>query len=205
MEQKTGNKNKVIIALAILTIVVLLVGIWAFARYTSTVSGSGTAAVASWSFKANGETETMAENVDLLKTMSEVNGKVAPKHMAPGTNGNFVIDIDATGSEVAVEYNVVLSNFSNIPQNLHFYTDSAKQNEITVSSGSYTVSGYIPYSATENAMKKTTTIYWDWPYQTVGEDDEATAANDAQDTRDAGQDITCDITVTGWQSNPNVP
>ena len=201
MEQKTDNKKKIIIALAILTIVILLIGIWAFARYTSTITGSGTAVVATWSFKANGETQTLSQNVDLLATMSEVNGKVAPKHMAPGTNGNFDISIDATGSEVAVEYNVVLSNFTNLPQNLHFYTDAAMQNEITVSSDSYIVSGYIPYNATENAMVKTTTIYWSWPYET-GDDAEAIAANNVQDTQDAGKDITFDITVTGWQSNP---
>lgn len=202
MEQKTGSKNKVIIALAILTIVVLLIGVWAFARYTSTVSGTGTAAVASWSFKANEETKTMT-NINLIGTISEVNGKVAPDHIAPGTSGSFDVRIDATGSEVAVAYSVELSNFTNLPQNLKFYTDAAHQNPITDNSGKYTVTGYIAYSDVTDAMKKTTKIYWDWPYQTPGSGDVTTEDNDKKDTADAGKDVSCTITVTGWQSNPN--
>lgn len=203
MEKKTDNKNKIIIALAILTIVILLVGIWAFARYTSTITGSGTLSVAAWSFKVNGQSQNLTENIDLLGTMSSVNGKVAPKHIAPGTNGSFDVSIDATGSEVAVEYSVVLSNFTNLPRNLHFYTDSAMKNEVTASDGSFTISGYIPYDTTKNAMKKTVTVYWAWPYQT-GTTDEEKAANDIQDTQDSGKDVACDIAVTGWQSNPTV-
>ena len=103
MEKKTDNKNKIIIALAILTIVILLVGIWAFARYTSTITGSGTLSVAAWSFKVNGQSQNLTEDIDLLGTMSGVNGKVAPKHIAPGTNGSFDVSVDATGSEVSVE------------------------------------------------------------------------------------------------------
>lgn len=202
MEKKADNKNKVIIALAIVTIAILLVGIWAFARYTSTITGSGTATVAAWSFKANGQDAAIADDIDLLSTISVVDGKVAPNRMAPGTNGSFDIAIDATGSEVAVEYSVELSSFVNLPQNLKFYTDAAHTTPITVSDGKYTVTGYIPYSATADAMKKTTTIYWDWAYQT-GTSEEEYAANDAQDTLDAGKTVTCDITVTGWQSNPN--
>lgn len=200
MEQKTQNKNKVIIALIAVTLVVLLIGIWAFARYTTTVSGTGTAAVASWSFKANEQTETFT-GINLATTMDPVNGKVAANHIAPGTKGSFDIDIDASGSEVAVEYTIDMSNFQNRPQNLKFYTDSERTaaNEISLTSSKYTVSGYIAQAA---AMTKKVTIYWEWAYQTGTGDEIAT--NDAQDTSDAGKDVTFDITVTGVQSDPRV-
>lgn len=203
MEEKKDNKNKVIIALVIVTILILIVGIWAFARYTSKVAGSGTASVAAWSFKVNGQNETITENIDLLASMNAVNGKVAPNHMAPGTSGSFNVDIDATGSDVAVEYNIELSNFSHLPKNLKFYTDENRTNPLTVDADNkITASGYIPYNKAENAMKTNATIYWDWAYQT-GTTANEIAGNDEKDTLDAGQEITCDVSVTGWQSNPN--
>lgn len=39
----------------------------------------------------------------------------------PGTNGSFFIDIDASGSEVEIEYKINTLEEKNIPRNMKFY------------------------------------------------------------------------------------
>lgn len=39
----------------------------------------------------------------------------------PGTSGNFIIDIDATGSEVEIDYKIIVLEEKNIPTNMKFY------------------------------------------------------------------------------------
>jgi len=39
----------------------------------------------------------------------------------PGTSGNFLIDIDASGAEVEIEYKINVLEEKNIPRNMKFY------------------------------------------------------------------------------------
>lgn len=41
----------------------------------------------------------------------------------PGSNGNFLLEIDATGSEVEIEYKVEVIESKNIPVNMRFYAE----------------------------------------------------------------------------------
>ena len=193
---KTRNKP-IIILLALLLITAIVFSMYAYAKYKTTLTGNGTATVAKWSFKVNGQTQTIPD-IDLATTMKKVNN-VAENKIAPGTEGSFDLNLDATGSEVAIDYNIKLA-ITEKPSNLRFYTDSSYTKEIASTDGVMNVSGVM--SLEEIKTIQTKTIYWKWPYQT-GDTDDVKKANDKIDTADSKKSVTMTITVTGTQRNPS--
>ena len=170
---------------------------YAYAKYKTTLKGNGTAQVAKWSFKVNGQTQTIPD-IDLATTMKKVNN-VAENKIAPGTEGSFELNLDATGSEVAIDYNIKLI-VTEKPTNLRFYTDSSYTKEITSTDGVMNVSGVM--SLEEIKTIQTKTIYWKWAYQT-GTAANDIVANDKIDTADSKKSVTMTITVTGTKRNPS--
>ena len=193
---KTRNKP-VIILLALLLITAIAFSMYAYAKYKTTLTGNGTAQVAKWSFKVNGQTQTIPD-IDLATTMKENNNVVEGK-LAPGTEGSFDLNLDATGSEVAIDYNIKLI-VTEKPTNLRFYTDSSYTKEIASTDGVMNVSGVM--SLEEIKTIQTKTIYWKWAYQT-GTATNDIVANDKIDTADSKKSVTMTITVTGTQRNPS--
>lgn len=205
--EKENKKNNNIIVIAILLILLIAVsifGVWAWSKYTDTLEGNGTATVAKWNFG----TTTTLEDLDLGTTsggtkFDDVNN-VATDRIAPGTSGSFTVALDTSGTEVALTYDIVLSNMQNKPDNLHFYSDAActEANKIDTADGAK-LSGIIAQGDT--ATTKNVTIYWKWAYQT-GSTPEEKAANDALDTADGRaatiDGVTFDLAITGTQVNP---
>ena len=167
-----------------------------FSKYISEVKGTGTAEIANWVFKVNGK-EDAIQNVNLLSTYNNetlINNKVAP-----GTSGSFNIVVDATGSEVGVDYAIQFLNESEKPQNLIFTYDD--QQYTTVQDLEKDLSGTI--NANDENKTRTITIYWEWQYQT-GENENEINQNDIIDTNNAKQleNYTFDICVAGTQVMP---
>ena len=192
---KTRNKP-IIILIALLLITAIAFSMYAYAKYKTTLKGNGTAQVAKWSFKVNGQTQTIPD-IDLATTMKKVNN-VAENKIAPGTEGSFDLNLDATGSEVAVDYNIKLA-ITEKPTNLKFYLDNTYETEIAETEGTLNVSGSIPLETINKPITKT--IYWKWPYQT-GTTENEVRENDKTDTIDSAKKVTMTITVTGTQRNP---
>lgn len=188
------KKNKKLLMIAILLLLIVLVGTWAFSKYTTTLTGTGTASVAKWSFKVNGSaTETIA-NLDLKDTT--LNNKVVDGKIAPGTDGSFAVEIDASGSEVAVDYTIELSGLTGMPTNLKFYTDSTFTTEMPISDGKCSTTGTIALAEVDTKVTKT--IYWQWAYETTD-----IATNDPIDTTDSAlPDTTFTVKVVGVQQDP---
>ena len=96
---------------------VAFIGGQAYAKYISQVRGNGIAEIATWSFKVNGEKEQVQE-IRLASTCN--NQTLVNNKIAPGTSGSFNIKIDATGSDVGINYNITFAQEENKPQNLKF-------------------------------------------------------------------------------------
>ena len=117
------NKRKKIIAIAIVAILLLVVIMlgYTFSKYTKSYTIPTSSTVAKWSFSGevfnskNSSTETTISLADTTK-----NPKIKENKIAPGTNGDFTIVVDATGSEVDLDYKVELIEETNKPQNLKF-------------------------------------------------------------------------------------
>ena len=105
---KVKSKNKgAVVVLALALIVAIILSMYAYSKYTSTLTGNGTSTVAKWSFKVNGQTQTIPD-INLGETM-DAHSNVADKKLAPGTSGHFDLILDGSGSEVAIDYNIKLA------------------------------------------------------------------------------------------------
>ena len=193
------NKRKTSLVIVISLVVLLLSVIlgYTYSKYTTSKEVRGSTSVATWSFDgAISNTEsTTTKLISLADTVSKdsiVTGKIAP-----GTNGSFKIIINASGSEVDVDYDVLLKDEENSkPSNLYFTCEDLKNardekgqlikyyslsDMLKVDDNNRSnMSGKIINS--ENKTPKVITVNWDWPYETTKEG----VLQDTQDTNDSG-------------------
>ena len=196
MRKQKKLKRKILIILLLLLI--LLIGLLGttYSKYITQVEGRGVIEVAKWAFLVNGQTATMT-NINLAQTYNS--NTVIPNRIAPGTKGSFDIIVDATGSEVGIDYDVKFLNETNKPTNLNFsYNGIIVPSIIDLEE---LLKGNIPADSTEKV--KTFTIQWFWNYET-GSTEEQKANSDIQDTKDGtGLDTySFDVVVTGRQVEP---
>lgn len=161
----TKRKRALGILLTIALVLLVFATGYTFAKYYTEIKGGGIGSIAKWSFIANNSEDTMQKIslVDTANQVSLVEGKIAP-----GTSGDFDIVIDATGSEVGVDYEVKVAEESNMPTNLIYkvvvdgktssdYTSLKELAEKELNGNIDTVNG-------ENT--KTIKVIWEWPYET---------------------------------------
>ena len=192
---KVKSKNKgAVVVLALIVAIVL--SMYAYSKYTSTLTGNGTSTVAKWSFKVNEQTQTIPD-INLGETM-DAHSNVVDKKLAPGTSGHFDLILDGSGSEVAIDYNIKLA-ITQKPTNLKFYLDDKYQTPISETDGTLNIAGSIALEDVNTPLTKT--IYWQWPYET-GKTSNEIDKNDETDTKDSGKNVTMTITVTGTQRDP---
>ena len=192
-----NKKKKILLVICVLlAITISFIGGKTFSKYVSEVKGTGTAEIANWVFKVNGK-EDVVQNVNLLSTYN--NETLIDNKVAPGTSGSFNIVVDATGSEVGIDYTIQFLNESEKPQNLRF-TYQDKQ-YATIQELEKDLSGTI--NANDENKTRTITIDWEWQYET-GENENEINKNDQIDTNNAKQlqNYTFDIYVTGTQVMP---
>lgn len=217
MEQKNQIKHKnkglifIVVLLLTITIIASIIGLYAWAKYTSAQSGNATAQVAKWYFDVKlkegktGATET-TESIDLAST--EFN-HVASGKIAPGTSGLFYLIIDTTGTEVDCQYDVSI-RLNNCPRNINFYKGTTSSGEplsiggTNNTSRSFSFSNYLAVKKDNNGTivnengKHEEAIYWEWPYDDMIGGDLSTY--DEWDTADANLETTImTINVTGTQ------
>ena len=189
------KKSKKLIGLLGIALIVLTlcVGGYTYAKYRTEAKGGGQVDIAKWSFKVD-ESSQKIETINLSDTVDEtllVNGKVAP-----GTKGEFTIDIDGTGTEVGINYDVNFANEINKPTNLVYTYNGEKFSSLAKVAEK--LKGSI--LANDEVKTKTLTIGWQWDYET-GEESTEINKNDVIDTQEgiANLDYTFDVIVTGTQ------
>lgn len=190
------SKKIVLLSIAIFAIILSFLGGHAYAKYMSKVTGQGTADIASWNFKVNEKADKI-QTISLKSTIN--NGTLVNNKIAPGTEGNFQIKIDATGSDVGINYIVKFENESQKPTNLKFTYDGETYNSITELEKVLT--GTI--NSNDQNKVKTLMIGWNWKYET-GSSAQEIAASDIVDTQNAIQinNYTFDVIVSGTQVMP---
>lgn len=190
------SKKIVLLSAVIIAIILSFVGGQTYAKYMSRVTGQGTADIANWSFKVN-DNEDKIQTISLKSTVN--NETLVNNKIAPGTEGSFQIKLDATGSEVGINYAIKFENETQKPTNLKFMYDEKIFDSVTELQQSLT--GTI--NANDENKTKTLTINWKWPYET-GNTSEEIKENDILDTENAKQisNYTFDVIISGTQVNP---
>ena len=191
------SKKIVLLLVAIAAIIFSFVGGQSYAKYMSKVTGQGTADIASWSFKVN-ENEEKMQTISLKSRQN--NSTLLNNKIAPGTDGEFQIKLDATGTDVRINYAIKFENETRKPTNLKFTYDGKKYNSLSDLQKDLT--GII--NADEQEKNKTLTIGWNWKYETGSTQQEITA-NDLIDTKEAKEinSYTFDIVISGTQVTPD--
>lgn len=192
----TKKKKIILIAIIAVLLIVSFIGGQSYSKYVSQVKGEGMVDVATWNFKVNEQKEHI-QQINLISTTytddkSIVNGKIAP-----GTKGGFNILVDATGSDVSVDYNISFLNEKNKPRNMFFIYNNKIYNSIIELEN--VLSGTI--NAKDENKQRNFYIQWEWKYET-GNTPEEIHKNDEIDTKDV-QNIsqyTFDVIVSGTQS-----
>ncbi len=192
--KKSSLRNLGVMAVVLCLVTTCLLG-GTLAKYTSTITGTGTGTVAKWNFKANNSDGTTTVNIDLADTLTG-GTNIAAKRMAPGTDGQFDIRINATGSEVGIDYTIAFSDLSNIPTGLKFYSDAGFSTEITDLATYNGFNGSIALADVNTEVTKT--IYWQWAMDGNESDDVAKGTAGGAD----GTKIGFNVTITGTQADP---
>ena len=170
-----GNKKILIVAVLLL---LFAISYGTYAIYKSSATSSDSIRAAHWVVKVNNGDIVSSNNFTLggLNCGGESSiGKNGT--FAPGDTCTATIEVDATGSEVAVDYTVTVDSSALTTNN----------NKITVTADTNhdPLTGNIPYSATAGAMKKTIVLNVTW----------AAVDSEEQNTTDVNTALNADLEI----------
>ena len=198
---KKYNKRSLLVIFIILTIVLVLIVGYAYAKYVTSKSGNATAQVAKWSFDFKMLDKSQKQDVtNFAVTRTDNNTEVKDEMLAPGTSGEFILELNATNTETFLVYDTKIT-FTNKPTNLKFYTDNSKTQELVVENDKYLA--FKGFMSLEDEKIKEQNVYWEWPLET-GVTEEEIDENDLIDSSFMKKTMSMQIEVTGTQvmSNP---
>lgn len=199
MNRRAKVRNLTLIALIVFLLIAIIGG--TYARYTSTASGTSTAAVAKWAVKIN-ETDIVTEDEFTINFTEVENNDVVDGKIAPASTLYADLEIDPTGSEVAIDYSfqlgAITASEGDVPTDLKISKvckiDGGNETELTAIDGEYT--GTIALKSQTTALaedsKVKVRVYVEW---------QNTEANSALHTA-AGKlapILTMDVTGTAKQ------
>ncbi len=181
---KRSNRGLLVI---IALLLVVTVGLSSYAIYKSSATGDATASVANWAVTVNSDdivtTDTLTFDGNAITW--NANAHVAEGKIAPGQTGTISFVIDASASEVSVDYELTIGDIK--------YNGSTVDNDaITASISDGDATGTIAYSTVANDMKKTVTLNIVWAATDSAE-------QNAKDMELAGKDIEIPVTIVAKQ------
>ena len=163
-KQKTNKKLVVLLALALMSLVVLMSS---FAKYTEKVAVTDTAKIAKWDVSMSAKQNILEhEYTTNLLTTDGTNLIIAP-----GVKGEIPIQISNSG-DVAVTISKITGeeiNTANVP--IKFSIDETTYTDLNTALGNLTSATTINQGATNVDVG---TLYWQWPYEV----DETSNTND---------------------------
>lgn len=113
-QDNTKRKKSVILVVLLLLLVVTIVG-YTYSRYMSSGTADSTATVAKWSVKIdNNDLDTYKSTPLEAPLTLDTNPYVDEGVIAPGSSGSYTVEIDPTGSQVAIDYVVKVSGIKGL-------------------------------------------------------------------------------------------
>ena len=169
---KKSDKIFLIIFLAIISFSMLYLFQASYAKYRRQVQGQVEATVANWDIKVN--TESINNKAVLTNTITPTlvsDPYIKSGVIAPGSEGYFTINIDATNVDVDFSYEIESSPDLDTP----LYDIKFTQYEIGNTTYSFPAGGVITGDITKNSSSQSIIIYFEW------DDDPTTNIMDNQD------------------------
>ena len=158
------SKKRIILVMAFITIIVLIFTAYkivtTYAVFYSEVSGTTNKDLAKWKVNVNGET---IQNFTIGSLNVEQSNNVKAGKLAPGTKGNFIIDIDPNNTQVSVRYDISI-NLSNITNDM-IYLDSVSEigsGNAIIQTEENTYTGIIPLSNIDGTYTEEVKLAFVW-------------------------------------------
>lgn len=168
-------KKRKVLAVLVALLIVVGAGVYTYARYITTKTGSGDVEVAKWTATVKQGGTAVSDDFDLTLTLSDndyvVNGKIAPNRSATAT-----LVVDLTGTEVATDIEVDLGSVTGLPTGMTISGVTANGSAMTKTGNVYSTT--VDLNAAKTAISSNTvtlviTATWD-------------NANDANNANDTG-------------------
>jgi len=165
MEKRTTKTKKgILIAVIIACLIVLIAG--TYSRYTSTGTATVNAEIAKWHVVLGGtDISTQAQTVN-ANFVYDANSYVKSGKLAPGRSGQFTIEVDPTGSEVAIDYtftidDTALASNANIAVTGATYTMGSESGTATIdANGVVSLSESLAHVQAGDTVTLTVTVAW---------------------------------------------
>lgn len=211
---------RLVVLVAVLTLITASLVSGTFAKYTTEVSGTDTVRVAKFAFDiSEGSTEinTTGTAIDIFTMAADSGVTTSPAGIiAPGTTGDFAIDLSNTSEvDVDVVFTLTETNSSNVP--VYYLYGTQRYSEVLTGSytgdnnGSYQTLAQLATAmqaaaaglseATDGVTPSELTynLTWVWAFESAG-----TGQSDAADTAlglAGTPEVTLEITITATQSD----
>lgn len=187
----TKNKVKLIMVVLMLMVVCLYFVSGTYARYASAITGNAAVAVATWDVDFSDGTSALENDFDLTFSVNQ-NANVVSGKIAPSTTATAKIEVDLSGTEVAVDYAARITEdaletlFGDSADSVTV-TTTAKVNGVEDTTGTVNLVGDKAFEADNGKVEITITLTW-------ANDD----ANNVSDTTvgAAGGTLTLPVTVS---------
>lgn len=183
------------IAIALAAVLVAAgISLVTYARYANNeLGGNGSVSVAKWNVSVtDGTTEQSAtQGVTFNVTANE---NVSTGYMAPGSTATAQLVLDPTGSQVAIDYTISITetDLQAVGMSISSVTAKIGSSPVTLTNTNGVYSGNLTLSQVEAGANVTFTVVVQWV------NNEANNATDTQ-TGIAAQTITIPVTVTAKQ------
>ena len=109
MEKRTTKTKKGILVLVMVACLVALIA-GTYSRYTSTGTANVNAEIAKWHVELEGTDISTQSATIPVEFEYDSNNFVKDGKIAPGRTGHFTIEVDPTGSEVAIDYSFTIDD-----------------------------------------------------------------------------------------------
>ena len=187
-------KKKRVLAVLVALLLVVGAGVYTYARYTFSRTGSDDVDVATWAVALKQGGSAVSDNFTLTLTL-EPNNNVVNGKIAPDRSATAILTLDLTGTEVAVDFDAVidqtaLSSFGDSGDKLSL---AVKVDGTNYTSGTtHTISLVNNSAFTAENGKKTVTLTLTWANDDLNNaDDTATGV--------AAPTLTVPVTLTAKQ------
>ena len=209
MKKKNYNSIKIFAILLLLVMLVLMLIVGTYAKYTTKIEGSDSSVVAKWAWQINDTDVSKSDtefSFNLFDTIKDTDGNnetdVKTTKIAPGTKGGFEIKVENL-SEVNANYNLTLKETKgqDISDAKIEYSiiGTDKATDWTTDINTFNLTNTLLDMETGS---NTLTVYWRWAYspsETQDDADTAVGFLAANSASDANKTITIEAKLNFTQ------
>ena len=189
-ERRKRVRNGIAIAIILLLIVFIIGG--TYARYSTIGKADAKVGIAKWAVSIKSGNTTLSSTTQDITFTVQQNSNVVPGKIAPGVTATAEVELDLSGTEVAVDFTATVGNISpsNLPSTDKISLTSSVDGGTAGTTQTIALDNNSAFTSSNGKKKVTLTLTWT-------NDDENNV--DDTSTGTTGGTITIPVTLTAQQ------